>query len=144
MAVINNTALSVKYISKSFLMAGLIYFIGIIFGLVLYKNKELIIQPQNLGFLEIFINNYKIALIMLIGGFISLGIVSSFLLFFNGAVLGGIVMGIYNAYSIKPLITGVLPHFFFEITGLLIATAISYESIRILRFIIGKRKNQLD
>jgi len=131
---------TIMYIKKEMIVGAGIYFCGIILGVLLFRNKCLEMVPQSLGVAEIFFNNIKIASIILVLGWITVGIGSSVLMFINGATLGGTVMGVINQYSFRPILTAVLPHVVFEIIGLVCFTAVSYETMKLLLNAITKRK----
>lgn len=134
---------NLKYIKKEMLAAGGIYILGILLGVLLFRNTGVEMEPQSLGIGEVLLNNIKIAFILLALGLVTVGIGSSILMFFNGATLGGSVMGVVNQYSMEPIITAVLPHVLFEIIGLVCFTAISFETLKLLLNVITKREMKM-
>ncbi|GEP64806.1 hypothetical protein CBE01nite_25740 [Clostridium beijerinckii] len=134
----NKIFTSLISIKKQILISFSFYFIGIIVGMFLSRNQEYTTNPQNLKFAYIFFNNYRLSILIIIIGLITVGIGSSIMLFTNGVILGDILIGVFNKYSVWPILTGVAPHFIFEISALCIATSISYESIRFIRLLLDK------
>lgn len=134
---------TLKYIKKEMIVGAGIYLCGILLGVFLFRNKGLEMVPQSLGVAEVFFNNIKIASLILVLGWITMGIGSSILMFVNGATLGGSVMGVMNQYSFRPILTAVLPHVVFEIIGLVCFTAISYETMKLLLNTITKREMKM-
>lgn len=134
---------TIKYIKKEMLVGVTIYFVGIILGVFMFRNRGIEMDPQTLSVGEVLINNFKIALILLVLGWITMGIGSSILMLINGATLGGSVMGVINQYSVEPILTAVLPHVIFEITGLVCFTAISYETMKLLLNAVTKRETKM-
>lgn len=134
----NKIFISLISIKKQIFISFSFYFIGILVGMFLSRNQKYTTNPQNLKFAYIFLNNYKLSILIIIIGLITVGIASSIILFANGVILGDILIGVFNKYSILPILTGVAPHFVFEVLALCIATSISYESIKLIRFLIDK------
>jgi len=130
-----NSLISIK---KQIFISFCVYFIGALIGAFLSRNQEYTTNAQNLKFMYIFLNNYKLSLLIIIIGFITVGIGSTVFLFANGIMLGDILIGVYNKYSLLPILTGVAPHFIFEVLALCIATSISYESIKFIRILFDK------
>lgn len=108
-------------------------------GIIFFRNKTYTIHKQSLKFFQIFFNNYKLAILIIITGLITVGILSTLIIFVNGILLGDILIGVYNKYSLSPILTGVAPHFIFELSALCIAAAISYESIKIIRVLFNEK-----
>ncbi len=134
---------TLKYIKKEMLMAGGIYLVGILFGVFLFRNTGVEMEPQSLGVVAVLGNNLKVAAFLLLLGWFTVGIGSGILMFVNGATLGGSVMGVVNQYSIEPVLTAVLPHVIFEIIGLVCFTAISFETLKLLLNTITKREMKM-
>lgn len=123
---------SFKYFKIQILIATLVYSSELLSGMIFFRNNFYDINPQKLTFLKIFTTNFGVAMIIIIFGLLSCGIMSITILFANGLLLGDILIGVYNKYGTMPLITGILPHFFFEIIGLILATCISFETYKLL------------
>lgn len=117
-----------RYYKKGILIAGGLYFASLLFGLVFFQKEELTIHPKALGFLELLSHNGLSAVLIIATGLISFGLLGNFVLLANGAILGRVLVGVYNNYGMSPILNNVAPHFAFETLALLIATAISYES----------------
>lgn len=138
---INEILKSLLSIKKGFFFSFCIYFIGIFVGIILFRNKTYTIHKTNLKFIHIFFNNYKLGILIIVTGLITIGILSTLIIFCNGIILGDILVGVYNKYNLSPIFTGVAPHFIFEVFALCIATSISYESIKIVRFLFNEKYN---
>lgn len=128
------------YIKKEMLVAICIYMIGIILGIVMFYDKKIAMNPQELGFAEILTNNLKVALIVLVSGLLTCGIGSSIIMIFNGATLSGSIMVAINMDATKSIFTAVLPHLFFEIMAYLLILSISFETSKLLLNSIKKDK----
>ncbi len=76
------------------------------------------IDSQNINYLIIFINNLNVGFFILIGGLITGGTLTIFVILVNGLIVGNVVRVTIINGSINSLFTGLLPHFFFEIFGL--------------------------
>jgi stage II sporulation protein M len=74
----------------------------------------------NLSFVNIYLNNIKVVVSMIVGGLIFLGISTAFLLFLNGLILGSAT---YYSYGADPnlLYITLLPHGMIEVPSFLLA-----------------------
>lgn len=101
---------------------------GIIHGIGLPQTMN----PVHLGFVELLTHNCTILLITLGLGLISMGVGGLVLPCYTLYNLGGIIPGVVAAYGWRPLVTGVAPHAFFEISSFIIGALISFEIHRLL------------
>ncbi len=104
---------------KNIYFIYLIGFMGSVFvGTYYFEGKVSTFNPQNASYIEIFINNLNVGLLLLIGGLITGGTLSLFLIMANGYIVGNIIFIAISNGNIKSLFTGLFPHFFLEIIGL--------------------------
>ena len=71
-------------------------------------------------------------LLIVIVGLFSFGILGNFVLAANGVILGRVLIGVFNGYGIAPILSNIAPHFIFETSAMLIATAISCETFKFI------------
>jgi len=122
---------TVLYYKNGFLIAMVVYFLSILVGIFIFHNSKIPINPKALSFLELLSHNSLSVLLVIIAGIISFGLLGNFVLIANGIVLGRILIGVFNNYGISPILTNIAPHFFFETSALLMATALSYETYKL-------------
>jgi uncharacterized membrane protein SpoIIM required for sporulation len=130
-SLIWNIKESFVYFKKAFLLAFAIYLTSFIIAIILFKNVSYSINPVRLPFLRLFLHNTGTLIIIIGAGLISCGVAGNFILVANAVSLGNIIIGVYNRYGIMPIISGVLPHFLFELIATLMATCISYETSKL-------------
>ncbi len=73
--------------------------------------------------IELFLNNLLACTVLFLGG-ITLGLLTVFVLFFNGLIIGGIIPPISAKSGIETVILGIVPHGIFEIPALLFSGAL--------------------
>lgn len=126
--LISNIKQSFLYFEKQFMVYFFLYIVSIILGIIINFNQYDIINEVSLSFWNIFAQNLRLSLILIIVGFFTFGIISALVLIFNGFILGYVLIVIYNSYGILPILTGIMPHFFLEMIALILACCISRES----------------
>lgn len=131
-----------REIRKGFFLALMIFTLAIIGGVIfaeevgpylqpsveglksiVAQSKELAPEAQNVALaVTIFLKNTSVALILIAGGHLLLGIPVFFILFSNGLLIGFFAT-VLNAKGVSPLAfaTGLLPHGIFELPALLLA-----------------------
>jgi len=123
---------SVIYFSKGIAASVIMYSIGIIMGLLLFNKSDIKLDPQSYKMIEIFINNFKVAMIIWISGLLTLGIASSLLLVVNGGVLGGAIAILVSNYGIFSVVRYILPHAILEIPVYIMFSSMSFELLRLI------------
>lgn len=106
---------------------------GVGVGIGIGFQREATIHPHTLAFAPIFMHNIAIGMVLVVGGLLTFGIVTTLFLGFNATMLGMTVTEVWNRYGPAPLIHGMLPHGVVEITGTLILNTLGYESYRIFK-----------
>lgn len=94
------------------------FVVGIFTGIYYFEGKVNTFNPENVSYIEVFVNNLNVGSLLLIGGLITGGTLSLFLIMANGCIVGNIIFIAISNGNIKSLLTGLLPHFFFELIGL--------------------------
>ncbi len=87
------------------------------------QSKELAPKAQNVALaVTIFLKNTSVALILIAGGHLLLGIPAFFILLSNGLLIGFFATAL-SSRGVSPLVfaTGLLPHGIFELPALLLA-----------------------
>ncbi|KSU69036.1 stage II sporulation protein M [Bacillus altitudinis] len=99
-----------------------------------FKNNVQIDSYQ-----EIFINNLSVSLIILISGIVSLGLLSSIIIFLNGFFLGAFFISYTYIYGIEIALYYIIFHSPLEIVGLFLFYFVSFDiSKHILQYILAK------
>ncbi|MGD9678303.1 MAG: stage II sporulation protein M [Vulcanibacillus sp.] len=131
--------ITIKENIRNVKIASFIFLLGIVSGYIINPNNELIIASfeklselaedivKNESILysitTIFVNNFKIALFMVVIGVI-FGIFPIILLLFNGVFIGIFIkMFLEDGNSVIFLLIGLLPHGVFELTAIILAAA---------------------
>ncbi len=133
---------SIRYFKKPFMYVSLVYLFSIVCGVLIFRTSSYRLHPKRLSFLTIFINNASIVGIIIVLGAFTLSLAAYLVIIFNGLYLGNVLISVWNMYGIEPILTGILPHFFFEATAILFAACIGIESRKILynfRHVDGKK-----
>ncbi len=124
---------------KSYLIYLISFIISCVVGIFAIKGDPTNFAPQNVGYLEIFLNNLNVGLLLLIGGIFTGGTLSLILIMVNGFIVGNVIHVAIAIGNIKSLFTGLLPHFFFEVFGLLsFAVLGSFTGYILIKLIINQ------
>lgn len=123
----SNLWMTIEYFRKKLVFNVFIFNFSVCLGMLIFKDERIPINPTSQNFYFLLMNNFIVCLIIIVSGILSFGFLGNFILVANSVVLGRIIIGVFNEYGITPLIRYIAPHFIFEITALLIATAISQE-----------------
>ncbi|WP_186433765.1 stage II sporulation protein M [Staphylococcus chromogenes] len=116
----------------------LVFSISLIFGVLLSQPSSKTVD-YDLNFLDIFMKNLLVCVILIIG-FFSLGIISLILLSINSGIFGAIFRQYYDDTSFNQFILSILPHGIFEVPALLISAAIGMSSwLYIFQYIFNQR-----
>ncbi|PRO40491.1 stage II sporulation protein M [Bacillus sp. LLTC93] len=133
-----------KYYLKNF-SVFLILFLGgfslSIFASTFIDSVDFKNNIQIDSYQEIFINNLFVSLLILISGIVSLGLLSSIIIFLNGFFLGAFFISYTYIYGIDIALYYVIFHSPVEIVGLFLFYFVSFDiSRQIVRYIISKDK----
>lgn len=109
-------------VRKMFIVYNIIFILGILSGLLFsvddVTNK--VVSPNSVLFVEIFLNNLVVGSLLLVGGLLSFGVLSSLIILVNGAVVGELIKVLYIQNSLDSLTFGLLPHLIFELPALIL------------------------
>mgnify|MGYP003893861803 FL=1 len=114
-----------------------VYIVCFAFGAVIFSQK-LTIHPTSMAFWTTLGHNLMVGAILMVGGWLTLGMANTLYLGYNAAMLGAIVRGVATGYGMQPLMTGVFPHAIPEIIGHILFCTLGYETWRFLQ-IVKKR-----
>lgn len=127
---LNIDILSIISRTKIFIMITLVEFVVFFSGIMNNLGEIYSINPTHLEFLPLFKHNLFILIIIIVLGFVTLGlggvIVGSVTVYKLGAILYSVIM----KYGWSPIVTGVFPHALFELTAILLAMLIGFEPCR--------------
>lgn len=87
---------------------------------------ELDVKTPALLSWQIFFNNMKVCLILFVGG-ITFGVATLFVLASNGYVIGGITEVMLRGYDVSLFAASIVPHGIFEISALLMSSALGLQ-----------------
>lgn len=128
--------------NKQLLMSISLLMIGVLSGIInasIHPTKfEKIIFNKTIY--SIFCNNIKTCSLIIILGILSLGIISSLIIIYNSYIIGYILTNVYKNFGIKPIFNGLFPHFLWEISAILIASTLSFGTIKYLVDYLRKTK----
>ncbi|AST00378.1 hypothetical protein B9L19_14795 [Geobacillus thermocatenulatus] len=120
-----------------FLLSFGVYVVCFALGAGIFSQR-LAIHPTSMEFGTTFGHNLLVGAILMVGGWLTLGMANTLYLAYNAAMFGVIVKGVMKGYGMQPLITGVVPHAVPEIIGHVLFCTLGYETWRFLQ-IIKKR-----
>lgn len=124
------------------LLSIIIAIVPLIISICLNYQKHIVITPTKLSFLEIFSHNLLIGILIILAGLLTLGIGSSIFIIINFYTLGKTIITVINSYGIKPIITAILPHAFFELSATLFCCCLGFETLRIVKNIKSSAKGE--
>ncbi|PJZ00761.1 stage II sporulation protein M [Bacillus vallismortis] len=129
-----------RYKNKVFLNS-LIFMFSILIGYLFesFDTNTVNFQAANLPWYEYYINNLKVAGIIIVSGFFSYGIGSAILLFYNGLITGVAVSMIFSNKA-GLFFKSFLPHAIFELPSLVVSSIIPFVLWRLFRTLIRNRK----
>lgn len=109
------------------LIAAGCFICGAGFGF-LHNDTDLLMNfnPIQVSTDTVIKNNFTVILFILVSGILTLGAMSSLVMFLNGAIIGETVIKIWMAKGAAPLLTGLLPHFLLEMAALIVSAALTY------------------
>lgn len=126
--------LSKKYIKIKrrdivFLLISVVsFFIGIIMG-SFGKGQINNLNPNNAKAMSIFINNFLVGISIMFIGSITGGVYGVSALFINGYIVGKLVRYLVDTNATKYILTGIMPHIWLELLGLIIFSIIGFYPI---------------
>lgn len=127
---------------KNFSIFLIFFFGGFILSIFTSKFIRSIDFKNNIqinGYQEIFINNLFVSLLILISGIVSLGLLSSIIIFLNGFFLGAFFISYTYIYGIDIALYYIIFHSPVEIVGLFLFYFVSYDiSKHIIKYILSK------
>lgn len=130
---------TVIFFSSMFIGYALSWLLEGIMGAVLDNMKREVSQGElQLTTLSIFMNNFKVALIIYGGGLI-FGIITALFLFYNGIFIGYAA----SQYPLVDFIVYTIPHGIFEVIGIIVAGAAGFKLAGVIFDLVkGLRKIQ--
>ncbi|MBM7636037.1 stage II sporulation protein M [Streptococcus saliviloxodontae] len=123
-----NITACLKYFKNNLIFTLILFIASLLSGVIIFHSNKIPINPVSPSFNTLLLNNLLVCLTIIFSGIISFGFFGNFVLIANSVFLGRVIVGVYNMYGISPILKYLAPHFIFEITALLIATAISQET----------------
>ncbi|WP_374020628.1 stage II sporulation protein M [Paenibacillus thiaminolyticus] len=109
-------------ISAAFYAAGILA--GILSGSVMDIPS---FAPMESGMWDIFKNNVVVGLIIISSGLITGGVLSSIIILCNGYIIGYTMIGVTSNYGLRPIMEGLVPHFFPESMALMLCAAMGFS-----------------
>lgn len=110
-----------------FFFASIILLVGAVIGYLYEESQSLIpIKDPGHNWLYYFGHNVKQAALLIVFGLLTYGILSLFLIFINGLVIGMGIETILHHQRIDLILTSFLPHALFELTAVLWAWVVSF------------------
>ncbi|PCK20786.1 hypothetical protein CEY02_11735 [Bacillus pumilus] len=121
-----------------YLYAGVFITAVLIGSLLPYDQIPYLKKDEEMFFLNIFLNNLQVGMAILGIGAFTGGIMSAGILFYNGYIIGKLVQFLIVNHDAQQLFTGLLPHAFVEVLGLILFSIVSsFPFIYLYRFIKG-------
>lgn len=117
-----------------------IFIAAVLIGSLLpYDQIPYLKKDEEMFFLSIFLNNLQVGMAILGIGAFTGGIMSAGILFYNGYIIGKLVQYLIVNHEAQQLFTGLLPHAFVEVLGLILFSIVSsFPFIYLYRFIKGE------
>ncbi|HBM3752674.1 TPA: stage II sporulation protein M, partial [Listeria innocua] len=113
------------------------FFIGIVIGVITGDPIHQIAPLKNsISFIDIVLNNLKVGFSILTIGAITGGAYSFLILGVNGYIIGKLIEYLNANGNTTQLLSGLLPHFFVELLGLVLFSTISTIPIFIIYYLI--------
>ncbi|KYD28658.1 stage II sporulation protein M [Geobacillus icigianus] len=124
-----------------FLLSLGVYVVCFALGAGIFSQK-LVIHPTSMAFWATFGHNLMVGVILMVGGWLTLGMANTLYLGYHAAMLGVIVKGVAKGYGWHPLMTGVFPHAIPEIMGHLLFCTLGYETWRFLHIVKQRARGE--
>ncbi|MCM3366668.1 MULTISPECIES: stage II sporulation protein M [Bacillus] len=117
----------------------IVFFAGVFGGVLFRKGGSVQSNSDSEYYGSIFLNNLDVGLLCLIGGLFTCGAIPIFVMCMNGYVVGNTINSLIIKGNIESLFTGLLPHFFIELFGLLSFSVLgTFTGVIFLRFLQGE------
>ncbi|EKF37334.1 stage II sporulation protein M [Bacillus xiamenensis] len=114
----------------------IVFVVGVFIGLLFREDDIGQANPESVFYASIFLNNIDVGLLCLIGGLCTGGSIPIFVMLMNGYIVGNTIDSLIVNGNIESLITGLLPHFFIEIFGLLSFSVLgTFTEVIFLKFL---------
>ncbi|MED3623385.1 stage II sporulation protein M [Neobacillus thermocopriae] len=97
----------------------LIFLLGVVSGVFFHPEDNHHFQPVSANYMDIFINNLKVGLLLIFGGLMSGGVIPILVIGSNGYIIGHVIHIALTEHTITLLFTGLLPHMFVELVALI-------------------------
>ncbi|MED0659773.1 stage II sporulation protein M [Bacillus smithii] len=130
---------TIKRWKNVILLCLLIFLVGVTMGIISgYLKNYNAFKPEEARMKDIFLNNIKTCIFIIVSGLLTGGILSSLVLLINGYIIGLVIYGVMLNYGLVPLLTGLMPHFFIELTAIVFCATIGFMSSIYFFMYIGK------
>jgi uncharacterized membrane protein SpoIIM required for sporulation len=133
-------AYPIKLIASFMLIGALAFYFGLQSEMLAQESKMDFMHNKNYGsqlgvFFFLFSNNLKVGLLITTLGFLTGGIASFIIFFWNGYTLGILIKSLYSTYNEPNLIifNHLLPHAFTEILAFCLFGCIGFKGFYFIR-----------
>ncbi|AEI45611.1 stage II sporulation protein M [Paenibacillus mucilaginosus] len=128
--------------SKEITLALLVYLTGLVIGIWIGNGMDGTQAAQDpiemkSGAFSIALNNL-FGVLILATGLVTLGLSTILVLFYNGSILGGVIITSSTVQELTPIeiATRLVPHGLIEIPGILLAAAAGFQTLKLLIAVI--------
>jgi uncharacterized membrane protein SpoIIM required for sporulation len=118
-----------KEILKKIKLSIFIFLFSLSIGICLGKYVPFTLKSNHFRIFSLFKHNFIQGVKLVFLGNLTFGITNSLILAINAFIIGLSACSIYLTYGFTPLLTGIFPHAFLEIAGLILMNALGYFSI---------------
>ena len=129
----------IRYRLGNLIVASIATVIGFLAGLYIGRDSRQAAVNNRLPIWTILGNNLHVGGLVILLGLISFGVGGLIVIAYNQLIFGATVMAVYSESGWGPIITGVLPHAFFELVATVTCGILGFEGWRALRIISGER-----
>ncbi|MCP3027037.1 stage II sporulation protein M [Halobacillus sp. A5] len=98
----------------------LVFIVGIILGYLFINVENIALNPTEVDFRSIFVNNFTLSVTLVIGGLLTFGVISFLIIFINGLVIGELIKVLELNNSMFSFFHGLLPHLIIELPALIL------------------------
>ncbi|WP_051870789.1 stage II sporulation protein M [Geobacillus vulcani] len=129
----------IKRWKRVMLLCILIFSVSVLIGIVAgFLGDYSTFRPKEAEMLDIFVNNTKICIFIIVSGLLTGGVLSSIVLIINGYIIGIVIYGAIADYGFLPILTGLMPHFFIELAAIVSCATVGFMSSISFLMCIGK------
>jgi len=107
----------IRYRLGNLIVASIATVIGFLAGLYIGRDSRQAAVNNRLPIWTILGNNLHVGGLVILLGLISFGVGGLIVIAYNQLIFGATVMAVYSESGWGPIITGVLPHPFFELVA---------------------------